>query len=110
MAAPPRARRATITKVTHRPGLARLVVATRGDPASVGALHLAAHVAKRDSAAVMALGAYLVTEEVRSLLHPQERHVVSASVLAPLPPELSAHRVPGGDNVDHAAAHTASAG
>lgn len=56
MAAPPRARRATITKVTHRPGLARLVVATRGDPASVGALHLAAHVAKRDSAAVMALG------------------------------------------------------
>ncbi|HEX5159916.1 MAG TPA: hypothetical protein VFW17_22100 [Ktedonobacterales bacterium] len=62
------------------------------------------------TAAVMALGAYLVTEEVRSLLHPQERHVVSASVLAPLPPELSAHRVPGGDNVDHAAAHTASAG
>ena len=64
------------------------------------------------TAAVIALGAYLVTEEVRTLLHPRERPGVSPSVLAPLPPELAAHRVSGGDNTGNTAntaAHAASA-
>ncbi|MGE5333157.1 MAG: hypothetical protein ACM3N4_00525, partial [Nitrososphaerota archaeon] len=63
-------------------------------------------------AAVIALGAYLVTEEVRTLLHPQERPGVSPSVLAPLPPELAAHRISGGDNTGNTgntAARTVSA-
>lgn len=57
------------------------------------------------TAAVIALGAYLVTEEVRTLLHPQERHGAAPSVLAPLPAELAAHRVSADDNADNTAAH-----
>src|SRR5689334_21896559 len=56
MAAPRRTRRATDTEVTGRPTLGRLVVATRGDQSSTGALHLAAELAKRSSARVVALG------------------------------------------------------
>jgi nucleotide-binding universal stress UspA family protein len=56
MAAVRRTRRATTTKETDRLILGRLVVATRGDSASIGALHLASQLAKRYSAAVMALG------------------------------------------------------
>lgn len=48
------------------------------------------------TAATIALGAYLVTEEVRTLLHPQAQRGMPASVLAPLPPELVAHQVSGG--------------
>ena len=51
-----RTRRATNTKVSDRSTLGRLVVATRGDVASIGALHLASQLAKRNSATVMALG------------------------------------------------------
>lgn len=56
MAAAHRTRRATETKATARATLTRLVVATRGDVASTGALHLASQLAKRNSASVMALG------------------------------------------------------
>ena len=48
------------------------------------------------TAASVALGAYLVTEEVRTLLHPREQRGTPSSALAPLPPELVAHKAPEG--------------
>ena len=56
MAAARRTRRATNTKASDRSTLGRLVVATRGDAASIGALHLASQLANQNSATVMALG------------------------------------------------------
>lgn len=41
--------------------------------------------------AALALGAYLVAEEVRLLLHPRQPAQAAQSVLAPLPPQLEAH-------------------
>jgi hypothetical protein len=43
------------------------------------------------TAATIALGAYLITEEVRTLLQPRGRQTTPPSALAPLPPELAAH-------------------
>ncbi len=43
------------------------------------------------TAATIALGAYLITEEVRTLLQPRGRQTTPPSALAPLPPELTAH-------------------
>ncbi|HEY1389992.1 MAG TPA: hypothetical protein VGF38_15745 [Ktedonobacterales bacterium] len=48
------------------------------------------------TAACVALGAYLVTEEVRTLLHPREQRGMPSSALAPLPPELIAHQTSAG--------------
>ncbi|HEV8194199.1 MAG TPA: hypothetical protein VGP82_22345 [Ktedonobacterales bacterium] len=47
------------------------------------------------TAATIALGAYLLTEEVRTLLQPRGAFVTLPSALAPLPPELSAHMMAG---------------
>ena len=47
----------------------------------------------KTSAALM-LAAYLVTDEARALLHPREVKPAPTSVLAPLPPTLSARLVP----------------
>jgi hypothetical protein len=46
------------------------------------------------TAATIALGAYLITEEVRTLLQPRGAVVTPPSALAPLPPELAVHMVP----------------
>jgi len=43
------------------------------------------------TAATIALGAYLITEEVRTLLQPRGGQTTPPSALAPLPPELAAH-------------------
>lgn len=43
------------------------------------------------TAATIALGAYLITKEVRTLLQPRGRQTTPPSALAPLPPELAAH-------------------
>lgn len=43
------------------------------------------------TAATIALGAYFVTEEVRTLLQPRAAYTTPPSALAPLPPELAAH-------------------
>jgi nucleotide-binding universal stress UspA family protein len=56
MAAVRRTRRATARKASGSQALRRLVVATLGDDDSAGALHLAAQLAKRDKATVLALG------------------------------------------------------
>lgn len=44
------------------------------------------------TAAAIALGAYLVTAEVRTLLHPRAPEAPTQSALAPLPEEIAAHR------------------
>jgi len=49
------------------------------------------------TAASVALGAYLVTEEVRTLLHPREQRSMPLSALAPMPPELVAHKASAGE-------------
>lgn len=41
--------------------------------------------------AAMALGAYLVAEEVRLLLHPRQPAEATQSVLAPFPPQITVH-------------------
>lgn len=56
MAAARRTRRATAKKASGSAALGRLVVATLGDSDSAGAVHLAAQLAKRDRATVIALG------------------------------------------------------
>jgi hypothetical protein len=43
------------------------------------------------TSAALALGAYLVVEEARALVHPHEVAAALHSALAPLPPELSAY-------------------
>lgn len=75
MAVVRRTRRAAGKKVSGRSTLGRLVVATRGDVASIGALHLAAQLAKHHSATVMALGvAWPMPRRAASLAVPSVRY------------------------------------
>ncbi len=47
------------------------------------------------TSAALALGAYLVVEEARALLHPHKSEPTAHSALPPLPPELAAVMTPG---------------